>query len=285
MKPTFWDYVHAAFNARPAGMFVPPNWIGLGVFGFLGLLNPGFWIIGLGCELGYLGWLGTHPRFQKLVTGGRLLDERRRWEARVYDLIRQLTPEDQQSYRALETRCQGILEQQSRGTALSPGLDEQGEGLGRLVWIYLRLLLTRESIRKIIREASSPPEQAAQLKERIDKLQEQLQQPSIGEDLRKSLAAQLEILQQRQEKKREAAEKLAFLDAELTRIQEQGELLREQSVLSTDPEVVSQRIDQVTTTLGGTNQWIRDQQKIYGAMEDLLSDPPPLVVQSTKESQ
>jgi hypothetical protein len=264
-------------------MFVPPNWIGLGVFGFLGVLNPGFWIIGLGCEFAYLGWLGTHPRFQKLVSGGRLLDERRRWQAKLYELIRQLSPEDQQHYRALEARCQEILEQQSHGTALSPGLDEQGEGLGRLVWIYLRLLLTRESIRKIIRESSGSPEQAAQLKERIDKLREQLQQPSVGEDLRKSLTAQVEILQQRQEKKREAGEKLAFLDAELTRIQEQAELLREQAVLSTDPEVVSQRIDQVTTTLGGTNQWIRDQQKIYGAMEDLLSDPPPLVVQRSKE--
>jgi hypothetical protein len=249
------------------------------------VLNPGFWIIGLGCELAYLGWLGTHPRFQKLVSGSRLQEERRRWQARLYESIRQLAPEDQQRYRALEARCQEILEQQSRGTVLSPDLNEQGEGLGRLVWIYLRLLLTRESIRKIIRESSSSPEQAAQLKERIDKLQEQLRQPSVGEDLRKSLTAQLEILQQRQEKKREAVEKLAFLDAELTRIQEQVELLREQAVLSTDPEVVSQRIDQVTTTLGGTNQWIRDQQKIYGAMEDLLSDPPPLVIQSSKESQ
>ncbi len=61
--------------------------------------------------------------------------------------------------------------------------------------------------------------------------------------------------------------------------------MREQAVLSTDPEIVSERIDQVTATLGGTNQWIRDQQKIYGAMEDLLSDPPPLVVQGPKESQ
>jgi DNA repair exonuclease SbcCD ATPase subunit len=285
MKPTFWKYIHAAFNARPAGMFVPPNWIGLGVFGFLGLLNPGFWIIGVGCELGYLGWLGNHPRFQRLVNGGLQLDERRRWEARVYDLIRQLSPDDQQRYRALEARCQGILEQQARGTGLTPGLGEQGEGLGRLVWIYLRLLLTRESIRKIVRESSGSQEQAALLKERIDKLQEQLKQPSTSEDLRKSLTAQIEILQQRQEKKREAVDKLAFLDAELTRIQEQVELLREQGVLSTDPEVVSQRIDQVTTTLGGTNQWIHDQQKIYGAMEDLLSDPPPLVVQSQKESQ
>ena len=56
-------------------------------------------------------------------------------------------------------------------------------------------------------------------------------------------------------------------------------------MLSTDPEVVSQRIDQIATTLGGTNQWIRDQQKIYGAMEDLVSEPPPLVVPGRKESQ
>ena len=265
-------------------MFIPPNWIGLGVFGFLGVLNPGFWIIGLGCELAYLGWLGTHPRFQRLISGDRMLDERRRWQARLYELIRQLPPEDQQRYRALENRCQSILEQQSQG-GLPPGLEEQGEGLGRLVWIYLRLLLTRESIRKIIRESSNTPDETARMKERIDKLKQQLQQPSITEDLRKSLTAQIDILQQRQEKKQEAQEKLAFLDAELTRIQEQVELLREQAVLSTDPAVVSQRIDQVTTTLGGTNQWIRDQQKIYGAMEDLLTDPPPLVVTGQKESQ
>src|SRR5215470_13366029 len=155
MKPTFWDYVRAAFNARPGGMFIPPNWIGLGVFGFLGVLNPGFWIIGFGCELAYLGWLGTHPRFQNLVTGGRLLDEQKRWQQRVYELIRILPPDDQQRYRALENRCKGILEQQSQ-LGLSPGLAEQGEGLGRLAWIYLRLLLTREAIRKIARESVGP---------------------------------------------------------------------------------------------------------------------------------
>ncbi|PYS30922.1 MAG: hypothetical protein DMG11_03245 [Acidobacteria bacterium] len=285
MKPTFWDYVRSAFNARPMGMFVPPNWIGLGVFGFLGLLNPGFWIIGLGLELAYLGRLATDSRFQRLVEGERLLGERRRWQERLADLIRELPAEDQQRYRALERRCGNILEQQLRGATLAPALEEQGEGLGKLVWIYLRLLLTRESIKKIIQESSGSQEDAARMEERIEKLQLQLKQPAISEDLRKSLTAQCEILQQRVEKKREAVEKLAFLDAELTRIQEQVELLREQAVLSTDPEAVSQRIDQITTTLGGTSQWIRDQQKIYGAMEDLLNEPPPLVVSSSKESQ
>ncbi|HYR86560.1 MAG TPA: hypothetical protein VE422_20910 [Terriglobia bacterium] len=285
MKATFWDYIRAAFNARPMGMFVPPNWIGLGVFGFLGLLNPGFWIIGVGVELAYLGRLATDPRFQRLVEGERLSGERRRWQERLADLIRQLPQEDQQRYRVLEQRCGNIMEQQLRGATLAPGLEEQGEGLGKLVWIYLRLLLTRESIRKIIHESSGSPEDAARMEDRIEKLQLQLKQPGISEELRKSLTAQREILQQRIEKKREAVEKLAFLDAELTRIQEQVELLREQAVLSTDPEAVSQRIDQITTTLGGTSQWIRDQQKIYGAMEDLLNEPPPLVVSSSKESQ
>ena len=278
MKPTFWDYIGKAFSARPSNMFVPPNWIGIGAFAFLGLLNPGFWIIGAGCELAYLGWLGTHPRFQKLVDGGRMLDEQRNWQQRRAELTRQLPPEDQQLYRTLESRCRGILEQQAKASTLSPGTDEQGAGLGKLVWIYLRLLLTRESIRKIIRESSKSPDEETQMDGRIGKLQEQLKDTNLSEDLRKSLGGQIEILQMRVAKKREAVEKLAFLDAELTRIQEQVELLREQAVLATDPETVSQRIDQVTTTLGGTNQWIQDQQKIYGAMEDLLADPPPLSV-------
>jgi len=38
----FFDYVRAAFNARPFGMFVPPNWIGLGAFALHGAANPGF---------------------------------------------------------------------------------------------------------------------------------------------------------------------------------------------------------------------------------------------------
>ena len=53
-KPGFVDYVSAAFNARPFGMFVAPNWVGLAAVGLLGVVNPGFWVLGAGLELGYL---------------------------------------------------------------------------------------------------------------------------------------------------------------------------------------------------------------------------------------
>ena len=36
-KRSFWSYLKAAFNARPFGMFIAPNWIGLAGFGLLGL--------------------------------------------------------------------------------------------------------------------------------------------------------------------------------------------------------------------------------------------------------
>jgi len=285
MKPTFWDYVRAAFNACPAGMFIPPNWVGLGVFGALGFLNFGFWIIGLGCELAYLGWLASEPRFQRTVEGTHLIDEQRRWQRKVYELIRQLPPDAQQRYRALEARCREILERQANARLLAPGLEDQGTGLGRLVWIYLRLLLTREAIRAMMRESGASPDETAHIRQRIENLQQQLQQPSISEELRKSLTSQMEILQQRQEKKREAVEKLAYLDAELTRIQEQVELLREQAVLSTDPQAVSERIDHIAATLGDTQQWVRDQQQILGTMDEILTDPPPMVVGPQRVAQ
>ncbi len=281
MKPGLWDYVREAFNARPIGMFIPPNWVGLGVCAFLGLLNPGFWVIGLGLELAYLSVLATNPRFQRLVAASRQWETRRQWQAKVDEIVKQLSVEGQQRYRALEVRCRAILEQQSHLGVVSTGLEAQGEGLGRLLWVYLRLLLTRQAIDRIVRESAAPRDDADRIEERIANLQSRLKEEGLGEELRKSLSGQIEILQQRLEKRREAKEKIAFLDAELTRIQEQVELVREQAVLSTDSETVSQRIDQITTTLGGTTQWITEQQKLYGAVEDLMAEPPSLSVSAS----
>ena len=277
MNPSAWDYVRKAFNAKPIGMFVPPNWIGLGAFGLLGLLNPGFWIVGMGLELAYLWILGSNPRFQRLAAASQRLMSRRQWLLKVEDALKQLNTYDLQRYRNLEMRCRALLQQQHEINTPTQGLDTQGEGLGRLLWVYLRLLLTKQAINRVIRGSGVAAEGTGTLEERIAGLQTRLKEP-LSEDLRKSLTGQIEILQQRLEKRQEAKEKLAFLDAELTRIQEQVELVREQAVLATDSETLSERIDQITTTLGSTTQWIADQQKLYGAVEDLMSEPPPLKI-------
>jgi hypothetical protein len=286
MKLGILDYIRAAFNARPIGMWIPPNWIGLGVFGMLGLVNPGFWVLGLGVELAYLYALAQNPRFQRVVTGSRLAETRKVWQEKLQRLILQLGPADQQRYRALERRCQVILEQQQQTGNESLDLKSQGEGLGRLLWIYLRLLSTRQAIARVLNESAIGEGDPKSVEARIKSLETRVKSPGIGEELRKSLSGQMEILQQRMEKQKEARAKLAFLEAELTRIQEQAELIREQAVLATDPEVVSQHIDQISATLGGTTKWIHEQQQIYGTVEDLLTEPPPVTLKAAaNESQ
>jgi len=287
MKASLGDYIRQAFNARPIGMFIPPNWIGLGAFGLLGLLNPGFWVIGAGLEMGYLFTLATNRRFQNFVNGSVMLQDRKQATTQLYSQVRSLSPDDQRRYAMLEQRCQTIIEQQ-RGTG-GPSLDlqSQSEGLGRLLSIYLRLLLMRQNIAQLLRESvARRASDEAPLDQRIAMLNDQLKKTSLSDDLRKSLTGQVEILQQRMQSQKEARQKLDFLEAELTRIQEQVELIREQAVFNTDPSVVSQRIDQISATLGGTQQWIREQQQLYGQVEDLLTEPPPLAPDArARESQ
>lgn len=278
----FVDYLRAAFNARPFGMFVPPNWVGLGAFALLGLANPGFWVLGLGLELGYLAVLATNPRFQRTVHASRLSSSDGDWQQKIGALITRLDPPDRRLYETLLTRCRAILDQQLHGGAIPHGLDSQSDGLGRLLWMYLRLLVARQAIRRVLADA----ERGESLSGRLKALDAQIAQSELSDDLRRSLNSQADILRQRIAQQTEARQKLAFLDAELTRIQEQAELIREQAALSTDPEILSQRIDEIAASLGGTSQWIRDQQKVYGAMEDLLSEPPPLATSiRVRESQ
>lgn len=282
--PGFFDYVGAAFNARPFGMFVAPNWVGLAGFGLLGLVNPGFWVLGAGIELGYLAVLSTNNRFRRLVNATATSGTDEAWEQKIAKLLAGLDERSRRRYQSLSARCRGILDQQSTVNEVTHGLEAQGEGLSRLLWMYLRLLVARQTIERVLTESAGVG--VASIERRVADLESQIAAPSVSEDLRRSLTSQLEILRQRQSQHGEAEKKLEFLDAELVRIQEQVELIREQAALSTDPELLSQRIDQIAASLGGTAQWIRDQQQVYGAMEDLVAEPPPLVGPlSSRESQ
>jgi hypothetical protein len=282
-KPGFFDYLSAAFNARPMGMFVAPNWVGLAAFGILGVSNPGFWVIGAGLELGYLLSLATNKRFQQTVAMKPLNAARTEWNQRIQRVLGRLDAADRREYDALAERCRSIVDMQMHNATEPPdGLEQQAESLGRLSWMFLRLLLARRTINQVMGGAQNDVE----LQKRIASLERQQSQAGLSEELARSLSGQLDILRQRLQQRTDGDRKLAYIDAELERIQQQVELIREQAAMSTDPELLSRRIDDITATLGSTGQWIRDQQQVYGAMEDLLTEPPPLTPDSrARESQ
>jgi hypothetical protein len=294
MRPSLWDYVREAFNARPIGMFLPPNWAMLAAFGLAGYLHdPGWLVLGSGVELGYLLLLGTNARFQRFVAGKMSAGGSNEAERRLAALYGTLPDAERRRYQALAQRCQSVLEQQFHNDTGAPGYASQSDSLGKLTWMYLRLLVTRQAIQRVIKEGGrspgDPPPVPGQgtpgmsgqrLEQRLAELKRRVADDSLSDDLRRSLQGQADLLEQRVARRGEADQKLAFLDAELTRIEEQVELIREQAVLSTDPDRLSQRIDEISATLGTTGEWIADQQKTIGAMDDLISDPPPLAAQT-----
>ena len=110
----FFDYVRAAFSARPIGMFVPPNWVGLGAFALLGVANPGFWVLGAGLELGYLAVLATNQRFQRVVDAVDASGSDREWRAKIDGLVARLGNRERRRDQTLSTRCQTVLDQLRR---------------------------------------------------------------------------------------------------------------------------------------------------------------------------
>ena len=294
MKPRLWDYLVAAFNARPIGMFVPPNWLMLAAFGLIGFQEPGLLVVGAGVELAYLSLLATNPRFQRFVAGEKLVSSQKDVQSQLQNLFTSLSDGDRRRYQRLATRCQGILEQQFGRSTDTPGYGMQSESLGKLTWMYLRLLVTRQAILRVVSTAAGPAtvvrmsdypqappgERTEDLQRRMTDLQRRLADTTLTDDLRHSLQGQADLLGQRLKRRGEAERKLAYLDAELQRIEEQIELIREQAALSTDPEGFSHRIDEIGATLSGTADWIADQQRTLGAMDDLLSEPPSLTSQT-----
>ena len=271
MARSFLGYMKAAFSARPLGTPIPPNWIGIAGVAVAGLLNAGIWLIGAAIEIGYLLTLASSRRFQRYVdavdSATNKGDSRR-----LEQMLRSLPPGELNRYHALRSRCQEILQQQqSHGADVTP----QADALSRLLLLYLQLLVTRQNLQRLLQAAK----EARDLPQRITALQKQLADESIPGELRNSLEGQLEILKHRLTGQQEAAEKLCFVDAELVRIQEQIELVREQATLSSDPSSMAERIDAISGSLTQTGQWIRQQQEILGRMEDATAQPPPLLAE------
>jgi len=273
MKPGLWRYIKAAFNARPLGMFVAPNWLGLAAFGLLGLLNPGFWVIGAGLELAYLYILVQSRRFRDHIdslSSAKGVDEGR---ARLEALLAHLDRESQVRWRTLSGRCQQVLDAQPEDRA---GLDVQAAELTRLLWLYAKLLRTRSMLEGLLREARQKGEDERTLERRAKDLTRSLEE-APSDEMRRSVEAQIDILTRRAERQAEAQVKLDHVDTDLERIEQQVELLREETLLTSDASTLSRRIDTASSALTETVQWVKEQEDATADLDELLGEEPPLL--------
>lgn len=279
---SFKDYIKAAFNAKPWGMPIPPNWIFLAGFGMIGIAVPGFLLVGAGLELGYLFALSHNPRFQKYVHGISLWKQQLGQKQQLQLVLDRLWPDGKKRYLLLQERCRSVMDFYSQVLNIGPDIAAHHvQALNRFVWIFLQLLMTKQAVSRILKENSYTDD----LEKQVAKLDAQIKDPSVAEDLKKSFESKREIIKQRLAVLSEADNKLKYIDSELDRIEQQVELIREQAVISKDAQGLSSRIDSVSSTLGETTDWIKEQQNLFGAVQDMVEEPPPILDANVMEKQ
>src|SRR5262245_12186907 len=233
----------------------------LASFGIAGFINPGFWLLGMAGVVAFVGGRSASERFQKLVEGERLLARAGTAEDKLKAAYDRLQPGSQSRYRALVVVCREVL---GLGTGEGNLGDFRAGNLNQMLWLFLRLLASREAITDTLARIDR-----RQLEAGLESLKSRVAAASDPEGaLARSLRATLEIQEKRLTNLDAATNNLAVIDAELERIEQQVRLVREESAVSRSPEALSARLDSVSSTLSETSRWMDQHADL---MTDLTS--------------
>jgi hypothetical protein len=161
------SYLAAAFNARPLGMPVPPNWFGVAAFALLGaFVNPALWLIGIGLEGLYLWTLSRHPRFRATVDAEQGSTD---WRARYAQLNAYLAQDARDQQTTIEAQANEICDLLSRTGATQMQMSD----VRQMAWVHLKLLAARASVLQVIasagRESRNLEEQERRLIDRLSR--------------------------------------------------------------------------------------------------------------------
>jgi hypothetical protein len=267
------SYLAAAFNARPLGMPIPPNWFGITAFGILGaLVNPGLWLIGLGLEGLYLWTLSRNRRFRNAVDAEAGYSES---ASRYENLLAHLDRAAQSRQYDIEREAAEIVGLLQRSQAH----DSQIGDVRQMAWLHLKLLTARASFLEVVDAAGR---ERRDLEAQEQRCRTRLGDADTDEELRRSLEQQLEVIQSRRRAHADAQRRLELVDAELGRLRQQVSLVREQALLATDENSIAHSLDALSASLNEANRWLRDQRELFAGLE--MDEPPPADLLASKRA-
>ena len=269
------SYIGAAFNARPLGMPVPPNWFLLAAFGLLGaLVNPGLWLIGAGLEGLYLWTLSRNQRFRATVDA---VNGESTWDTRYRSLVAPLDAESRNVQSAMEQQASEIVQILARVSANQSQIGD----VRQMAWLHLKLLAARASLIQVIGVAANDQSNMAEQEQRVTA---RLKRGDADDELRRSLEQQLTVIQSRRAAHADAERRRELVDAELDRLRQQISLVREQALLATDEHSIAQSLDALSASLNEANRWLKDQRELFAGLDDLTDEAPPAELLQPKTS-
>jgi len=236
-------------------------------------------------EITYIAGLSTLPRFQAAIDARAHAEERGATgqaagpgrdpasaRDRIVEVLRSLSEDRRARFLRLRARCVEMtrIANAVRGeTADASGAstDLRQPALDRLLWVFLKLLLSDQAIARFLEaaDASKILSTIGDLTDRIKKREAAVAETERANDrIVRSLQDSLATAQLRMDNITKARSNAEFVAAELDRLENKIQAVTEMAVSHSDPDEMSSRIDAIAEGISQTEQTIRELQTITG---------------------
>lgn len=280
-------YIKAAFTNRW-------NLLGLaGGIGFSLLTSP---LVGLplvaAAELGWLGLLGTHPKFQRYVDAQEQAQRRAEMagtsEQRMRRILKTLPRGAEQRFLSLKDQCEELrgIAQHYRAAHAGDEVDTdlaelRLDGLDRLLWLFLRLLYTEHSLNRFFETTTIDriEKEIRQLEKRLEREKDREQTPQ-RQRIAATLQDNLATCRERRANFEHARDSYELVKAEQQRLENRIRSLAEMGISRGDPGMLSSQVDSVAGSISETEKTLHDLQFVTG-LDDTDETVPTIVNRQT----
>ena len=226
-------------------------------------------------EVAWLGFIGTHPRFQQYVDITESEATRSQDAAATDERMRKMFAA---LPRGLQNRFTELLKQCHELRSIGQGYHaasndaEDGtvaelrmNGLDKLLWLYLKLLYTEYSLNRFF-ETTGTEQIQSDLKQVQERLKREQQRPegSQRDRIIATLQDNLLTCEQRLTNFGQARDSYELVRAEQQRLETRIRSLAEMSISQGDPGTISSQVDTVAGSVAETEKTLEDLKFVTG---------------------
>jgi len=232
----------------------------------------------LAAEAAYFGGLVSAPKFRNAIDAQVYKEAQEprsssAGDASLAGIVNSLDPQARRWFETLRSRC---LEMRSiargvAGESSSSTEDLSTPALDRLLWIFLRLLVSQQALDRFLRSTDE-----TEIRARLQDARQRLESAPQDERFRRSLQDSVAAQELRLQNYKKAGDNAEFVRLELSRIEAKIQALAESSVNRQDPDALSSQIEGVTASVQSTERAIRELQQITGIV-DQMQEPPAIL--------
>ena len=145
-------------------------------------------------------------------------------------------------------------------------------GLDRLLWLFLRLLVSKTALDRFLQTMNEQ-----EMTSRLTELRKNLEAAKGGDDrIVRSLQDSIASGELRLDNYSRARKNAEFVSVELDRIEGKIQALAEMAVNRQDPDFLSSQVDSAADSMRQTEKAVTELQHLTG-LADQLEEPPPIL--------